>query len=658
MFNSPDNKLKLILFIVAFLLYTNTINHEYAWDDSIVITENPRVQKGISGIPALFLKSNSDYKADKYGYRPIVLTSFAIEYGLFKNKPSVSHFFNVLYFALLCSVLFTVLRKIFRKQSNFGPFMVVLLFAIHPIHVEAVANIKSRDEIFALLFSLLSIKQILHFYESRNKLSLIYSFFLFILAFLSKESAITMLGIFPLLLFTTHDNFNWRNLIKPSLVLAAIAGLALVITSLSTSSSVGTNLSEGAGIVHESGLQGNSFFYSDNLPEKLANALVVLLLYLKNFFIPTQLVYFYGYNQIPVANWSQLTVYLSLLIYSFLIIVSVLAFKKNKEITFGIWLYFITISIYTHLFRTLADTMADRFLFTPSIGLCILTIYGLAWIFKLTIATFKTENFLKNSQTSVQRFKYTLLIIGILFSYKTFTRNKAWKNNYTLTSTDMPALDNCARAHNYYADNLKNKLITNFTPEVEAKMIHHYRRSIQISKESYYAYLGLATHYNFTKRYIESIALLDTMLSIYPNAADPHYYIGVAYLNVGKTEKAIHHLNISLNLAPQVLNTYYDLSLAYSKNKNFQKALSTIQLAKQKFSESSYIYEALAFIYFDADSVVKSAKYSREMLRFGVDHKSVYRVMIGRLQFKKQDSLAAAYYREAINLGIFKPGEQ
>ena len=66
MFNSPDNKLKLILFIVAFLLYSNTINHEYAWDDSIVITENPRVQKGISGIPALFLKSNSDYKADKY----------------------------------------------------------------------------------------------------------------------------------------------------------------------------------------------------------------------------------------------------------------------------------------------------------------------------------------------------------------------------------------------------------------------------------------------------------------------------------------------------------------------------------------------------------------------------------------------------------------
>jgi protein O-mannosyl-transferase len=658
MFNNTDSKLKLILFIVAFLLYANTINHDYAWDDSIVITENPRVQKGISGIPALFLKSNSDYKADKYGYRPIVLTSFAIEFGLFKNKPSVSHFFNVIYFAILCSILFSVLRKIFHKHSNFGPFLVAFLFAIHPIHVEVVANIKSRDEIFALLFSLLSILQILRFYESKNKTALFYSILLFILAFLSKESAITLLGIIPLLLFIAHENFSWKNLIKPTLFLLATGGLAFIITSLSTSSSMGTSLSAGAGIVHESGLQGNSFFYSYNFPEKLANALVVLLLYLKNFFIPIQQLYFYGFNQIPVANWSQLNVYLSVLIYSFLILISVLAFKKNREITFGIWFYFITISIYTHLFRTLADTMADRFLFAPSVGLCILTIYGLAWVLKLPIPSIKAENFLKIKETSAHRFKYILVVMAMLLSYKTFTRNKAWKNNYTLTSTDMPSLENCARAHNYYADNLKNKLITNFTPEVEANMIHHYRRSIQISKESYYAYIGLATHYNFTKRYSQSIALLDTMLSIYPNAADPHYYIGVAYLNTGKTEKAIHHLNISLKLAPQVLNTYYDLSLAYSKNKNFQKALSTIHLAKQKFSESSYIYEALAFIYFEADSVVKSAKYSREMLRFGVDQKSVYRVMIGRLQFKKQDSLAAAYYREAINLGIFKPGEQ
>src|SRR4051812_15570108 len=113
LFKNTDNKIALALFLLAFLVFANTLNHEYTWDDSIVITENTRVQKGFKGIPDLFLKRNSDYKEDKYGYRPIVLTSFAIEYGIFGLNPKPGHFMNVLYFALLCMIMYKVLRKIF-----------------------------------------------------------------------------------------------------------------------------------------------------------------------------------------------------------------------------------------------------------------------------------------------------------------------------------------------------------------------------------------------------------------------------------------------------------------------------------------------------------------------------------------------------------------
>ena len=184
MLKSNNNKLQLIIAVLAFVLYANTLTHSYAWDDSIVITENPRVKRGISGIPDLFIKYNSDYKADKYGYRPIVLSSFAVEYGLFKNTPAVSHFMNVLYYALLCLVLFKVLCKLFHSSGNLAPFLITILFIAHPVHTEVVANIKSRDELFALLFSMLSLSHFLDYYKTKRFKNLLYFAFLFLMAFI------------------------------------------------------------------------------------------------------------------------------------------------------------------------------------------------------------------------------------------------------------------------------------------------------------------------------------------------------------------------------------------------------------------------------------------------------------------------------------------
>ena len=53
---SIEIKFKFAVFIAAFIMFSNTIGHDFAWDDSIVITENSRVQKGLSGIPDLFIK--------------------------------------------------------------------------------------------------------------------------------------------------------------------------------------------------------------------------------------------------------------------------------------------------------------------------------------------------------------------------------------------------------------------------------------------------------------------------------------------------------------------------------------------------------------------------------------------------------------------------
>jgi tetratricopeptide (TPR) repeat protein len=654
MLKNTDNRLKLILFFFAFLLYANTIGHDYAWDDKIVINENPRVKKGISGIPDLFLKYNSDYKADKYGYRPITLTSFAIDHSLFKSNAHAGHFMNVLYFALLCMILFSVLRKVFCRFSDLAPFLITLIFATHPVHVEVVANIKSRDEIFALLFALLATGQLINYHQKRQLKFLGYTIFLFLLAFLSKESAIVFLGIMPLSIFYMEGWQRAKKVAVTTLFVPVFIVVCIVIIKASIGSGLGVDSTQGMGAYTESGLLGNSFFYTDWFYMKLANAFTVLILYLKNFFIPVTQLYYYGYNQIPVASWQQTSV-----IASCMLCVSTLAFafikiRKHAEIGYGIFFFFISISMYTHVFVTLSDTMADRFMFTPSLGLAVITVFVLGKLFKTDFKTLYAKDILTPQATVLC---YTFLVIILLLSIKTFNRNKAWKNDEVLATTDMPYLSNSARANQYYGDMLRAKLTAGYNPAIEADMIAHYKKSYQIAgRESYYARLSLASYLLEIKRREEGIALLDTMTILFPEQADPAFYLGQAYLQKGDYNKAIAQLERSIKLAPEAQSTYAVLALAYSNNHEYKKAIKAVNISRQKFGESAGTSEALGNIYFEQGNLEQSTKAMLEMLRFGADAQKVYGTIIGRYQLKKQDSLANLYYRTALEKGIFRNG--
>lgn len=654
MLTKTDTRISAFLFFLAFLVYANTLKHGYAWDDSIVITENARVQKGIGNVADLFVKYNSEYKSDKYGYRPITLTSFAMDLSIFGLKAWGGHLMQLLYFSLLCVVLYRMLRKIFYRYSNLAPFLITLLFIVHPVHTEVVANIKSRDEIFALLFGLLSLNQFIHYMRQKKRKFLLYGSVLFLIAFLSKESAIAFLGIIPLTLYYMDENPHYKKLLLPLVAIAFLGMISILIVNLYTGSSLGKSFSEGAGIYHESGILGNSFLYSGNWGEKLANAFCVLALYAKNFFVPLRQLYYYGYNQIPVAHWSDVLVLFSAVVHVTALLFAILKFKKYPEISYGILFYFISIFIYTHLLRALADTMADRFLFTPSLGLAIVTVFLLQLLFKVDFKTAALPGWLslKNRQSNV--LKFGVLVVLVLLGIKTLIRNGDWKSNETLMSHDMPYLENCSRAHQYYADILRDKLPASYNASAEASMIAHYTRSFEISDEAYYARLGLGRYYCSIKNYAAGIAVLEKLVSLFPEQADPNFYLGEALFHTGRYKEAIAYLYKSRELAPAILSTYYFLALAYSKDGATAKAVSTIGEARQKFGESGLIYDALGNIYFDAGDMDQSTRFTFEQLRFGEDPQKVYGTVIGRYQFKKIDKAAAFYYEQALSKGIFK----
>lgn len=198
----------LIIVVLSFVLYGKSISNSYNIDDDYVIEDHKLAQQGIKAIPDIF-KSRYHIKDNyNFGYRPLTVAVFAVEYDIFVNLlglkadhfPHVGHFFNILYYILCCSILFFVLKYLLRGVEN--SFLITcistLIFLVHPIHTEVVLSLKNREEMIMLIFSLLALYQSLKYYETRKLYRLGFASLFLAIGFLAKESAAIFLAIIPL----------------------------------------------------------------------------------------------------------------------------------------------------------------------------------------------------------------------------------------------------------------------------------------------------------------------------------------------------------------------------------------------------------------------------------------------------------------------------
>lgn len=198
--STPTKKvLYILLFALVFVLYGNTLGHQYNFDDDLVTNHHPLSSRGIEAIPEIF---NSHYYQDKdgyaYEYRPVVLSSFAIEHQFFGDNPQISHLVNVSLYAILALTLFGLLNLMLPGLGLHFSLLATVLFILHPIHTEVVASIKSRDEILALLLGLASWILAIRFFIKGNILLALLSTFFLVLGLLSKMSIVSLVVLIPL----------------------------------------------------------------------------------------------------------------------------------------------------------------------------------------------------------------------------------------------------------------------------------------------------------------------------------------------------------------------------------------------------------------------------------------------------------------------------
>lgn len=439
-------KWELILFLFPFLLYVNTLFNGYVLDDFGVLKDNQIVRQGVKGVPVI-MSTPYRYGVNRFTdnlYRPLSLVMFAVEWQIAPGNPAVNHFVNVLFYSFSCLLLFVLLKKLFSSYPPMLPIITCLLFAAHPIHTEVVANIKSRDEIMSVFFLFLSFYLFMNYLEKGKKKFFLFSLIVFTLAVFSKEGIIPFLAVFPLAgwYFTKTD-------IK-KVLLYSVLFLSPIILFFIVKHVVWIPF-EG----HlEISLVDNIFKAIPTLSSRLATILLILGKYFFLLVAPFKLVSDYSYNQIPAVGWNSWEVWFALIAYLAAIVYSICYLRKKDLLAFGLLCYLISIGIYSNIFVFIGSSFAERFLYLPSLGFCIVIAWILVAIFR--IGDSKKEDFKKNTG-NIWRIWIVLLAIITIYSVKTFSRNLDWRSEEALFSRDVKRSPRSCHMRYYWGNSLFTK---------------------------------------------------------------------------------------------------------------------------------------------------------------------------------------------------------
>lgn len=137
---------------VAFLVYANTLAGDFVLDDVPAIAEN-RLVHAPRGLGEIFRTQYWDASIPRNLYRPLVLLTYVAEYRAWGDEPAGYHATNALLHAVNSCLVVLLAAAVLASAP--AAFVAGLLFAVHPIHVEAVANVTGRPDLMATTFVLL-----------------------------------------------------------------------------------------------------------------------------------------------------------------------------------------------------------------------------------------------------------------------------------------------------------------------------------------------------------------------------------------------------------------------------------------------------------------------------------------------------------------------
>jgi len=559
----------LILTILVFSVFSNTLKNDFTtWDDLSVYTDTLIRNPSLINVKKIFTFHRGST------YQPVRRVSFMLDYLLCKRNPFCYHFFNVIYFLFGILFLFLFTERLLFFLGSWDTekrFIITLfstaIFAVHPVHVEAVAWISARKEVLLGWFFFAS----LYFYlkgreggKHALQMNLI-AFLFFVLAVLSKPSAVILPAVVVLfeVCYRPKEVKRLLALIVPFVIVSGIAVFILM-----------TVMKQAGGIKP---YRGGSFW---------SNFLISFYIFINYIKLCAATINYSAAYTIwlpshPLSIWTFIVIAINL----FILGIGVRYYKKSPLVTFLIFWFYLQLLPYANIIP-ISTILADRYAFLASFAYALLIGLFFTWLMYVEQKKF-TKEFFKVLSIAI----FILLAGG--YSYMTIKQNRVWKNTRTLWMDayekypHAPAAQHGAalvfmkmgqyeiaknilgetiqiQPYDYLAHN--NLGICYFHLKDYKNALKEYRKALYYDPHNIKAKINLAMLYTAMGKYNQAEKLYKELLYLNPGNSNWHFRAAYNYYQWGRFNKAIQELNQSIRLTPHVLNPYNVLAMIYYEN--------------------------------------------------------------------------------------------
>lgn len=558
-----DGLRALLVLLVTLGAYANSIHNGFAYDDLRAIQDNTRLDDP-GDLGTFFGTSYWNWKNDATQlYRPLTVWSWAMDQKLFGPGPYGVHLVNVLAGSLQAALVYVFLLVLFRKRTL--ALVAALLFALHPVHTEVLANGVGRSEIASGVF--LMAAAILHVLGARrarpgplgtfpSPLYLAGAVLCFMTALLFKESAVVLPALLFLADWLVLEKARFRPALRrlPGILVYAVP---VVVYLMLRTSVIGTALPAVQEVMMPLSAGQRVLFASGTL-----------LAYLGQLAVPWRLVCEYSDYRNPIAaTLGHPAITLSLVAWIALgYVVFRLARRQAVIPLYGIGWFWIAILPVSNLLFPIGTVRADRLLFIPSLGFVLV----LAWLLLALARRRRTV-----------AWALLAVILGF-YGWRTVTRNPDWKSQESIWTADLAKNPGSAvgwtllgdvrrqqgrfdeaeadyrrafelrdrnwfypEAHNHYAELMSRK-----GNVAEAK--RHYRLVLSKDPRQTTALINLgAILLNADSTRAESIRLLERAIAVEPDNIAPRVNLTQAYDNSGRLDLALQTIEGAIAIAPR-----------------------------------------------------------------------------------------------------------
>ena len=530
----PDTLLIGALILCAVLPYLNTLFNGFVYDDNRQVLDNPYL-KSFHFLPQVFgttvwsfvgMQGVSNY------YRPLMTLGYALCYHLFGPLAYGFHLVNVCLHVGIVLLVFMVTRRLFKDRAV--AFIAASLFAVHPIHTEAVAWVAAVTELDVTFFYLLTFWLFLSMARPRGRISpwmKLAAVLSFALTILSKEQSLT----FPLLAMVYEHFFRddraethwWQKVSRyGDFWLMDFAYVLFRIEYLGA-------------FAPQIQLSRLGWYPS------ILSALALVGQYLGKLLWPVQLCAYYVFQK--GTSVFEPRVLSGIVAFVACAMVFGLLYRRNRAVSFGFLWFFVTLAPVLDIRYLAGNVFAERYLYLPSVGFCWLVGWAGVKLWRALAARGSTWRHALVAASCA---------LGLLMAARVVARNRDWRTDVALYNQTLKV---SPRATNI-RENL-GVVAWNHGRIDEAEK--QWLIALKLNPNSPITLTNLGLVYAQRKEYQKAEDFFREAMLRKPDYTDPHLNMGSLMMDLGRLQEAEWQLRAAVALSPLVPSCHNKLGKLY-----------------------------------------------------------------------------------------------